>query len=450
MTSIAEQIRPKGNRPSDAATVAASEAAAEAATEAAAEAAAAPSDAQPPADATSLTGTFLSATSHDIRNALNGIVGMAQLISDTHLTVEQRNCLETILQSTTGLLKTVNYALDISKIEAGQMELSETSSDLSAVSNRLQRAFRPLAQQKGVELKCVCTDNVPLSVMCDEAMIERVLGNLLHNALERTAAGSVALHIECTNKSPQGAELSFKVMDTGVGLNQTLLEALKEAPNGNKMDSFRRLSQTAGMDLAISKQLIELMDGTFDVICPKNEGSIFSINLTLCQANRPAPILLAGGPRITTIASETRVLLAEDNKLNQKATESILRKAGCHVEVVDNGNTAVQRVRERNYDLILMDCQMPVMDGFEATALIRAAEDGSRRVPIIALTANALKGDRQKCLDSGMDGYLPKPVGRQDLIDTINKFALKKEEPVAAEPDVPEEAESTLVWEPAT
>jgi CheY-like chemotaxis protein len=380
-----------------------------------------------PAESTSLTGSFLSATSHDIRNALNGIVGMAQLISDTPLSAEQRNCLDTILQSTTGLLKTVNYALDISKLEAGMMELCEISSDLSAVSNRLQRAFRPLAAQKGVDLKCECADNVPLSVMCDEAMIERVLCNLLHNALERTGEGAIKLHIECTNKSPKGAELLFKVIDSGVGLSKTLQTILKEKPTGNTMESFRRLSQAAGMDLAISKQLIELMDGTFDVLCAKDEGSTFTINLTFFQANRPASIILASGPRITTVTPNTRVLLAEDNKLNQKAIESILRKAGCHVEVVDNGNAACKRVHECNYDLILMDCQMPVMDGFEATARIRETEDGSRRVPIIALTANALKGDRQKCLDGGMDGYLPKPVERQDLIDTINKFALKNE-----------------------
>ena len=181
------------------------------------------------------------------------------------------------------------------------------------------------------------------------------------------------------------------------------------------------------MGLAVCKRLIEIMDGELDLVTAKGKGSTFCINLTLRQANRPAPIKLADGGRIKTITMpNATVLLAEDNKVNQKVVVSILCKAGCEVDVADNGADAIRQIREKHYDLVLMDCQMPIMDGFEATAGIRAMDEPTRRVPIIALTAHAMKGDKKVCLDSGMDDYLSKPVGRAELIDIINKHIPSK------------------------
>ena len=377
-------------------------------------------------ETTSLTGKFLTTTSHEIRTALNGIVGMAQLISDTQLTHEQRNCIDTILQSTTGLLKTINYVLDISKIESGQMDICETVIDLRSMCDRLHGMFRPLAEQKGLDFKCECQRSVPISVMCDEGLVERMLGNLVENALEYTHQGSVILNIECHEKSPKGARISFQIIDTGIGLDEEQRTAILETPTHTDAESFQQLHRKTGMGLAVSRQLIELMGGELDLVSTKNEGTTLCVNLTLSQANRPASFTPAETDRIKTIRPNARVLLAEDNKVNQKVVISILRKAGCEVDAVENGKDAVRKLCENRYDMVLMDCQMPVMDGFEATARIRSLDEPICRIPIIALTAHAMKDDKQKCLDSGMDDYLPKPVGRQELIDTINKHVTLK------------------------
>ena len=371
---------------------------------------------------TSLTGKFLSTTSHEIRTALNGIVGMAQLISDTQLTYEQRSCIDTILQSTTGLLKTINYVLDISKLESGQMDICETTVDLRSICDRLYSMFHPLAEQKGLSLKCECQRNVPLSVICDEDLLERVLSNLLRNALKHTHKGSVILNIESHEKSQKGARILFHVIDTGDGINKEQQAAILEKPSQGGDGSFQQLHQRTSMDMAVSKQLIELMGGELDLVSTKDKGSTFSIALVLRQANNPASINFN---RVKTITKpNAKVLLAEDNKVNQKVVISILRKAGCEVDAVDNGKDAVRKIQENRYDMVLMDCQMPVLDGFEATAQIRNMDAPACKTPIVALTAHAMKADKQNCIDSGMDGYLPKPVGRQELIDSVNKYAV--------------------------
>jgi CheY-like chemotaxis protein len=365
----------------------------------------------------SLTGNLLTSTSHEIRTELNGIVGMAQLIADTNLTPEQQTCIDTILQSTTGLLKTISYVMDISKIETGQMDLDEVPVDLRELCDRLQRMFRRHAAQKKVDLKCDCLSNVPLSLMCDERVVERLLSNLIWNALEQTANGSVSLTIDCINKSiAQGATLSFHVINSESSTDQPETAANKKSGLGPVS------AQHTDVNLAVCKQLIALLGGQFEVIRENDQGSAYRVELTLQQANRPASINLAGIDPVKTIDPGTRVLLAEDNRLNQKVILSILQKAGCEVDAVDDGEAAVRKISNSRYDIVLMDCEMPVLDGFEATARIRMLNEPNNRVPIIALTAHTMKGDKQKCLKSGMNAYLPKPVSRQDLIDIINTF----------------------------
>ena len=384
-------------------------------------------------ETTASASGFLPKVSHEIRTALNGIVGMSQLMADMQLSVEQRNCIDTILQSTTGLLKSINYVLDISKIETGQMDIRKSEMDLRAICDSLRRMFRTVAAQKGITLTCECQRNVPIAVMGDEKLITQVLVNLLDNALKFTHEGSVTLSIECGEKNNAESKLLFEVTDSGVGIDQKVQDdILNKTTEAN--GSGICLPHGSGLNLAISKHLIELMGGALDFVSEKHNGSIFQFGLVFSHANRPANIRLARADWIKTIDPDVKVLLAEDNKVNQNVVATILRKAGCQVDVVDNGREAVRQIQKMHYDVLLMDCQMPVLDGFEATTEIRAMDGVLCKIPIIAITAHAMKGDQKRCIDTGMDNYLSKPIDRQKLIDLINKYTASQGSEAASNP----------------
>ncbi len=365
---------------------------------------------------------FLANMSHEIRTPLNGIVGMAQLIADTLLTDEQTNCVDTILQSTSGLLKIINHVLDISKIEAGQMDVRESSIDLRDMCKTLQGMFCSQVDERKVTLSCNCQESVPRYVVGDEGLLEQVLINLIGNALKFTHQGSVSLNIECHNIADNRAELYFQVIDTGIGIEKdkqaTIFDKFTQVDGSSK-----RFYGGTGLGLAISKKLVELMGGKMGLISSAGKGSTFFFNLTLRQTTAPATGRddESGKTKIVT-KPNTRVLLVEDNAVNQNVATAILRKAGCQVDTAENGQDAIQQVQRETYDVVLMDCQMPIMDGFEATEKIRAMKSPMCDLPIIAITAHAMKDDKQMCIDSGMNDYIPKPVSRQALIDIINKY----------------------------
>ena len=364
---------------------------------------------------------FLANMSHEIRTPLNGIVGMAQLLADTPLSDEQKNCTETILQSSGGLLKIINHVLDISKIEAGQMDVRESVIDLREMCENIRQQFQPRADEDNVKLRCACQEEVPLYVVGDEGLVEQVLVNLVGNALKFTHQGSVTLNIE-RHKNGSTGELYFQIIDTGIGIPKeqqaTIFEKFIQVDG-----SAKRMYGGTGLGLSICKQLIELMGGKIGLISSSGHGSTFFFNLALLPANHPAkPKGPRSDPMKTLVRPGVKVLLVEDNRVNQQVAEAILRKAGCLVDTAGNGQDAIQQIRKDSYDVVLMDCQMPVMDGFEATSRIRAMHDEIAQVPIIAITAHAMKDDQQKCIDGGMNDYISKPVSRKDLIALINKY----------------------------
>ncbi len=374
------------------------------------------------AEASSLAKSeFLANMSHEIRTPLNGIVGMAELLDDTPLTREQQNCTQTILQSSTGLLGIINHVLDISKIEAGQMDVRISSIDLRDLCDQIFDRFNAPAKQKGIALHCECSDDVPLYIEGDEGLIGQVVTNLVGNALKFTHKGSITLNIECRKKGPGGAELHFQVIDTGIGISKekqaTLFEKFTQADGSTK-----RMYGGTGLGLAICKQLVELLGGTIGLISSAGHGSTFYFSLVLPQARHPAKLKMPGDSKVPELRNGVKVLLVEDNKVNQKVAMAILRKAGCQVDAVENGQDAIQHVVKQAHDIVLMDCQMPVMDGFEATKKIRAMGGSVAQIPIIAITAHAMKDDRKKCLDSGMNDYISKPVSRNELIALIHKY----------------------------
>lgn len=370
----------------------------------------------------SLTGQVLTATSHEIRTSLNSIVGMAQLLADSELSKEQRSYIETIRQSSQALFKTLDYVFDVSGTETGLLDTTGTAVDLHALCKDVITAFQPAASDKKIRLSCAAGDNVPLSVMADANLLQHILSNFMRTVLEFSREQSeTALNISCAGKDQAGAKVCIELAAPGCILNEGTLEALQADTAGGRDPAQSRKAHST--DLAVSKHLVELMGGTLELSCAPKTGTRLALQLTLPQANRPAPIKLPNMDQGHTIRTpDLRILLAEDNKVNQTATAMMLRKAGCTVDTAENGKAALKLLSNGpEYDLILMDCEMPVMDGYEATTHIREMDEPRNLTPIIALTANAMAQDRQRCLDCGMNDYLPKPVSRKGLFHLINK-----------------------------